>query len=522
MILPDIVINPTNLKHVSVKSDSTPTFTWDPSRYNKNIKGYYVKIDNSPEIFIGNTTIWTSSDIVSDGAHRFYVRAEAIDNKSSNTSSIIFSIDSLFIDTDNDGWSDQEEQLYGSDPNNPINYPLDTDGDHIPNSDDKDDDNDGYSDDMEGSYKTDSLNINDFPTDSDSDGIPDDSSLDKKYPGDEDDDNDGLKDSVETLIGSNPKDSSDTTILYIIGKQYYLVDLSQNGFYDILYEPTSGTKTGVEKHNEDYLIDVNRDGSWDYIYRYNDGSISAYKDESELTIPIWLIIIPILLPIIFFYYLRKKAIKYQILKEQEKIIKKPLEREPLKIPVREKRETVDMISETKELLQYIQRDVEVYMEKLREIEEQFIETEEISEEERIITEEEEEPEITDESQKTEIKIDKILESKKEEIKETEKIPEEVSVVTEEEKEPSMLGELQKTEITLDKIFDLKKEKIPEEESVVTEEEEEPEIIDESQEIEKKVDKILESKKEKFKEKVKNKHPEVVELNATEKIKWKSK
>jgi len=40
-------------------------------------------------------------------------------------------------------------------PNDPDNYPLDTDSDRIPDSVDTDDDNDGYSDDMELSYGTD-------------------------------------------------------------------------------------------------------------------------------------------------------------------------------------------------------------------------------------------------------------------------------------------------------------------------------------------------------------------------------
>jgi len=530
MILPDIIISPTSVKHISSKSDSTPAFTWAPSQYRNGIRGYYVKIDNGPELFIGNITSWTSAEIVSDGIHTFYVRSEGIDNKLSNYSSITFSIDTTFIDSDNDGWSDQEEQLYGSDPNNPYNYPLDTDGDHKPNSIDIDDDNDGYSDEMENSYNTNSIDKNDYPVDSDNDGIPDESSTDGKYSGDDDDDNDGLTDSIEALIGSNPKDGSDATRIFIAGKLYFLVDLSKNDLYDILYEPASNTISGVEKIDENYLIDINKDGLWDFIYRTNDGSISKYKDESELTLPFGLIIILILIPIVIFYYLRKKSIKYKKPKEQEKIFKKPLVEPPIKLPIREKKETVDMISETKALLQYIQKDVEIYMEKLREIEGQFIETEEIQEE--IVTiEKEQEPAKPEEQQKIENKVDKILDSKKgryenkkQEIKESLKETEETLNKRLEpvEEDTNMLYELKKTELEIDKIFDFRREEIKEKEyiqdiKIIIEKEQEPTIDDELQNTENKVDKILDAKKGNFKEKEKSKTVEEEEKKVIKNI-----
>ena len=69
----------------------------------------------------------------------------------------------------------------------------------------------------------------------------------------------------------------------------------------------------------------------------------------------------------------------------------------------EKKETVEMISQTKTLLQNIQQDVEVYMEKLRQIEDQFFEPT-LKEEE-----EEEEKEITEEKPSNiEAKVDKLL------------------------------------------------------------------------------------------------------------------
>ncbi|MEK4235841.1 Ig-like domain-containing protein [Paenibacillus sp. FSL H7-0714] len=150
--------------------------------------------------------------------------------------------DSLDPDDDNDGLSDEQELINGTNPKHPdtdydgINdkddpFPtdptkpgnggqLDTDGDGIPDSLDPDDDNDGLTDEQEivlgtdpKKADTDGDGINDkddpFPTDAtkpgkvgdeldtDGDGIPD--SLDP------DDDNDGLSDEQEIVLGTNPK-----------------------------------------------------------------------------------------------------------------------------------------------------------------------------------------------------------------------------------------------------------------------------------------------------------------------------
>jgi cob(I)alamin adenosyltransferase len=101
---------------------------------------------------------------------------------------------------------------------------------------------------------------------------------------------------------------------------------------------------------------------------------------------------------IVFYYLRNRPIKYKASKKPEKIIEKPLIKKSLKIPAAEKKDTLEMIGQTKTLLQRIQQDVEVYMEKLQEIEEQFV-LPPLEKEKQIKTED-----IKD----IEIKVDKIL------------------------------------------------------------------------------------------------------------------
>ena len=410
LILPDILIPPTNLIQTSGKSDDTPSFSWNPSVYAKGIKGYYVRIDNNPEIFIGDVTSWTSTEPVLDGVHKFYVRAESTDDKISNYSSITFSIDLTLQDADEDGWSDQEEQQFGTDPYDPNNYPLDTDNDHIPDSIDSDDDNDGYDDDLENSYGTDSINLNDYPIDLDRDGIPNDDSNDGKYLGDEDDDNDGLTDTVEASLGSNSLNASDVAKIFISGKIYYLVDGSGNGFFDILYEPISASITGVEKRDGEYLIDENGDGTWDHTYSVSDGSVSTYEDQT-ITLIIWiLLIIGSIFAAIYIVpkYLKRKPLKLDIFRRPERVIKRPSLERAIRLPISEKKDTVTMITQTKTLLQHIQEDVEIYMDKLREIEQQFSELPEEKEEEIEEEPQELEPEESEDIREIEARVDKLL------------------------------------------------------------------------------------------------------------------
>ena len=67
---------PTNVICTTLGNDNTPSFSWTKSTDASGISGYYVKIDSGTDTSIGNVTSWTSSNIVADGTHTFYVKAK--------------------------------------------------------------------------------------------------------------------------------------------------------------------------------------------------------------------------------------------------------------------------------------------------------------------------------------------------------------------------------------------------------------------------------------------------------------
>lgn len=137
----------------------------------------------------------------------------------------------ITLDIDADGWSDEEEELYGSN-------------------------------------KTDS---NDVPLDTDNDGTPD---LD-----DEDDDNDNIDDATETTLGTDPK-KKDITIKEISGVTFYLIDLDDDGKPDRFYNTSSENDSSIEIQNDEtYLLDIDNDGTWDYVYNPASGETSTYTEE---------------------------------------------------------------------------------------------------------------------------------------------------------------------------------------------------------------------------------------------------
>lgn len=163
-------------------------------------------------------------------------------------------------DLDSDGWNNEVEEAYGKNPEDPNEYPLDTDGD----------------------------------------GTPDDESSDGNYSGDYDDDDDGLSDTFEEFCGSNPKDINDVIKINIDTATYYLVDIDGDEQSDILYNSQTNSHTKVKVENGITYLDTTRDGSWDHTY---DGIIVARYESFP-----WLyVILGIVLTVIIIIFLLFKT-----------------------------------------------------------------------------------------------------------------------------------------------------------------------------------------------------------------------
>ena len=312
---------PGNIRCISPVTSNTPSFEWDAASDPSGIKGYYVKIDKNPYIWIGNVLKWTSSTAVSDGNHTFYVKA--VDNKNNNgtNGSCSFKIltanlgkppvsdpggpykaltfENIIFDGsksyDIDGsivnytwYLGNGEIRYGISFSYAYNTPglfnvtlKVKDDDGLENSKTTtanitlDTDGDGWSDVDEQKYYTDVNNSDDYPPDNDFDKIPD-------YI-DEDDDNDGLQDYIENTLHSDPDNSSDVVRITIEeNKTFYLVDQNNDGTYDILYNSTGRITQTKKLGDNTYFLDVDGDSKYDYVYNYANQEVSEYKIKEEL------------------------------------------------------------------------------------------------------------------------------------------------------------------------------------------------------------------------------------------------
>lgn len=121
----------------------------------------------------------------------------------------------------------------------------------------RDSDNDGWDDYTEDIYGTDPLDKDDYPTDFDSDGIPDES-VDDTIIDDKDDDNDGLSDEIELGIGTNPKDANDVEELIIEGITYFLLDIDSDNIWDYIYDP-------ITEELNPYVIEEKTDNPYVFL-----------------------------------------------------------------------------------------------------------------------------------------------------------------------------------------------------------------------------------------------------------------
>ena len=176
-------------------------------------------------------------------------------------------------DSDGDFVCDIEEAILGTDPNNPDsdgdgvidgeddfpldpNYTSDNDSDGIPDQVDPDDDNDGTTDQQDA-----------FPLDpneqldTDGDGIGDNK--------DTDDDNDGYSDRDENIVGTNPKDPSDSPL-----------DSDDDGVSDTL-ENLQGTDPNNPDTDGDGVIDGEDDFPLDPNFS-NDNDSDGIPDQVDI------------------------------------------------------------------------------------------------------------------------------------------------------------------------------------------------------------------------------------------------
>jgi hypothetical protein len=163
-----------------------------------------------------------------------------------------------------------------------------------------DSDGDGWDDEIEQSYGTDPQNELDTPPDFDDDGIPDEDSSDGKYIGDTDDDNDALSDVIEDLLGSNSKNKADIITIEIEGKTCYLLDIDNDGLVDTFYDHDTETTTLIEIRSDGiYKLDINGNGKWDKIYNPVMSRVSEYKEKKpDEGLPWIMIVIAIVIVVI--------------------------------------------------------------------------------------------------------------------------------------------------------------------------------------------------------------------------------
>lgn len=111
-----------------------------------------------------------------------------------------------------------------------------------------------------------------------------------------------ISDIMEETIGV-PITESDIKEIMVGSEMFYLVDINQDAIPDLLYNPTTNTKTNLGSQDGKTLLDINGDGQWDFIYDPMLGTTTPYKtSEQPLDFP-WIIAAIFAISIIIFVVL---------------------------------------------------------------------------------------------------------------------------------------------------------------------------------------------------------------------------
>lgn len=173
----------------------------------------------------------------------------------------------ITLDSDQDGTIDPDDAF----PNDPTETD-DTDGDGVGDNADTDDDGDGYTDEDENLAGSDPKDGSDVPPDNDNDGISD--------VLDPDDDNDGLSDSDEALLGTDPThpDTDNDGVndgTEVGGNASTPADEDSDGIFDVFSPFNDSDNDGLSNYAEGII------GS-DPGSRDSDGD--DFRDDEELAV----------------------------------------------------------------------------------------------------------------------------------------------------------------------------------------------------------------------------------------------
>ncbi len=137
-----------------------------------------------------------------------------------------------------------------------------------------DTDGDGWSNDAEQAYGTNPNNASDFPLDSDHDGIPD--------VVDPDNDNDGLSNTEEAKLGLDPFNASDVLRISNEFGVFFFLDTNGDTKFDTYYNQTTGITTPlIAQDNGTFLVDVDGNNQYDFIYDSTTGTIALYQSPGS-------------------------------------------------------------------------------------------------------------------------------------------------------------------------------------------------------------------------------------------------